>query len=52
MAFYRESPSDANTLKIITIYICFHTEFVSVYYNDEGNAFIYPFGQYTRPYMK
>ena len=52
MEFYIDIPSATNTSKIITICNRFHTEFSSTYYNDKGDAFIYIFGQYIKPYMK
>ena len=52
MACYIKIPFDANALKSITICNRFHTEFVSTYCNDKGDAFRYIFGQYIKPYMK
>ena len=51
MACYSAIPFDYNTLKSITIYTHFHTEFTSTYYNDKGDAFRNIFGQYIKPYM-
>ena len=41
MACYREIPSDANILKIITICYGFYREFESIYYNDKRDTIIY-----------